>query len=218
MKPHDYLPRILVLLLVPLMSAATGPDTYHNDFEKAKPGKLPADFMVLDGSFAVRQIDGNKCLELAPDPIGMFGVLFGPAGSAAVDVKARVWSKPTGMRFPEFGVGAGDAGGWKLWLVPGQHALELRQADETKATTHFDWPAGKWTWLRLRVRPDKSGGWVIEGKAWPQDGKEPPAWQITATDKEPPPAGRASLWGVPFSEQPIRFDDLKMGAADGPTR
>lgn len=189
---------------------AAAPKPYTNDFEQAPPGKLPDDLMVFDGAFTVRQVDGNKCLELAPDPIGTFGVAFGPTDSAAVDVKARIWSQPTGKRFPEFGIGTGDAGGWKLWLVPGQDALELHKSDETKASVPFKWRPGKWTWLRLRVRKADAKSWVIEGKAWPEDGKEPEKWLMAARDAEAPPAGRGSVWGVPLSEQPIRFDDLSI--------
>ncbi|HXE53721.1 MAG TPA: hypothetical protein VN541_11925, partial [Tepidisphaeraceae bacterium] len=87
---------------------------YRNDFEKAEQGKVPPDMTVLDGTFTVREVDGNKCLELAGDPLGSFGVLFGPERITAMDVKARIWAAAKGKRFPEFGIGAGDAGGYKL--------------------------------------------------------------------------------------------------------
>src|SRR5947209_4317506 len=117
--------RSSIAAMIALALLAASPMEYSNDFEKSEVGKVPDDLMVLDGSFAVRTIEGNKCLELAADPIGTFGVLFGPATSATVGVQARVWSAATGKRLPEFGIGAGDAGGWKLWLVPAQHVIEL---------------------------------------------------------------------------------------------
>jgi len=119
----------------------TNPVAYSNDFEKAEVGKVPDEFMVLDGPFAVRQVDGNKCLELTGDPIGAFGALFGPAGVSGSEVSARIWASPTGKRFPEFGIGANDAGGYKLMLLPGQNVVELRKGEEPLATAPFKWTA-----------------------------------------------------------------------------
>jgi hypothetical protein len=186
---------------------ASPPAPYSNDFEKSEIGKAPDDFMILDGTFAVREVDGNKCLELAGDPIGSFGALFGPDGATAMDVKARIWAAASGKRFPEFGIGADDAGGNKLFVIPASHSIELRKGDDAVASVPFTWSSGTWTLLRLRVEP-KDKTWTIQGKAWPQGQSEPQAWTITATDPEAPSAGKASIWGNAYSEQPIRFDDL----------
>ena len=76
----------------------------------------------------------------------------------------------------------------------------------------FEWASGEWTTLRLQVR--KAGaGWVVEGKAWPATGAEPTGWQISIELKEAPSAGRAGLWGSPYSGTPIRFDDLVIAPA-----
>jgi hypothetical protein len=193
-----------------LVLAANSPKTYTNDFEKAEVGKVPDDFMVLDGTFAVREVDGNRCLELAPDPIGSFGALFGPDGLTAMDVKARIWASSAGKRFPEFGIGADDAGGFKLFLVPSKHILELRKGDDPVASVPFDWKDGAWTWLRLRVEPKDDKRWAISGKAWAQGQAEPGDWGVSALDSEAPSAGKASIWGSDYSEKPIRFDDLSV--------
>jgi hypothetical protein len=191
-----------------LLAADAAP--YANDFEKADIGKVPEDVMVLDGTFAVREVDGNKCLELAGDPVGSFGALFGPDGLVAMDVKARIWAAGAGKRFPEVGIGANDAGGYKLFAVLARHILELRKGDDPVASAPFQWDSGKWTWYRLRVEPRDGKTWQIRGKAWPDGQKEPENWMITAQDTETPSAGKASLWGSDFSEQPIRFDDLSV--------
>ena len=67
--------RILMFcgLAIFLIGAEASPTAYTNDFEKAEVGKVPDELMVLDGTFAVREVDGNKCLELAPDPVGSYG-------------------------------------------------------------------------------------------------------------------------------------------------
>jgi hypothetical protein len=195
---------------IALMGADAAPTAYTNDFEKAEVGKTPDDLMVLDGTFAVREVDGNKCLELAADPIGSYGALFGPEGLTAMDVRARIWAASSGKRYPEVGIGADDAGGYKLFLVPAKHFLELRKGDDPIASVPFAWKDGGWNWLRLHVQPKADKQWMISGKAWAQGATEPEKWTITASDNEAPSAGKASLWGSDFSEQPIRFDDLSV--------
>ena len=203
-----------MLLVVCSLALAPGavpePKGYANDFENSEPGKVPADIMVLDGTFAVRKVEGNKCLELAGDPIGSFGVLFGPDGLAAMEVKARIWAAASGRRFPEFGIGADDVGGYKLFLAPGRRDLELRRGEQTRASVPCDWSTGTWTWFRLRVAPTDKSTWLIEGKVWPQGKSEPGEWTIRYEDAKAPSPGKASLWGSDFSEQPIRFDDLSV--------
>lgn len=199
---------VLMCICGALIAADAAP--YANDFEKAEIGKVPEDVMVLDGTFAVREFGGNKCLELAGDPVGAFGALFGPDGLVAMDVKARIWAAASGKRFPEVGIGANDPGGYKLFAVPARHILELRKGDDPVASAAFPWQSGKWTWYRLRVEPKGAKTWQIRGKAWPDGQQEPANWMVTAQDTEAPSAGKASLWGSDFSEQPIRFDDLSV--------
>lgn len=199
---------ILFLLPLVLIAAQAVSPQYQNDFEKADIGKVPDDIMVLDGTFAVRQLDGNRFLELAGDPIGAFGALFGPDGLTSADVQARIQAEPTAKRFPEFGIGTGGPAGWKLFLVPQTQSIELRKGDDTKVSAKYTWTPGSWTWFRLQVEPKDKTTWEIRGKVWRQGEPEPKEWTITATDNQTPPAGKASLWGSDFSEKPIRFDDL----------
>lgn len=187
---------------------------YKNDFAAAAVGKIPDDIMVLDGTFTIAADHGNKCLELAGDPIGEFGALLGPAFGPAVDVKARVWAAATGKRFPEFGIGAGDAGGFRLFVAPGRHVLEIRSGEDTRASAPVEWKSGTLTWLRLRIDKQGAQKWLVRGKVWPQERKEPGDWMISTEAAAAPPAGRVSVWGETFSEQPIRFDDLSASGAD----
>jgi hypothetical protein len=201
----------IIFLLSGILLAADSsapPVAYGSQFDKTEVGKVPEDVMVLDGTFAIREFQGKKCLELAPDPIGSFGALVGPEGLTAMDVQARIWGAPTGKRFPELGIGANDAGGYKLFLVPQRHVLELRKGDEAVASIPFEWSGATWTWFRLRVESADQKTWTIQGKAWAQGQKEPQGWMLTQQDAEAPSAGKASIWGNDFSEQPIRFDDV----------
>src|SRR6185295_9336359 len=78
---------------------------YENNFETAEAGKVPEDFLVLDGGFAVKAEGTNKFLELPGTPLDSFGVQFGPSGNSEVAVSARINGTGKGRRFPTFGVG-----------------------------------------------------------------------------------------------------------------
>ena len=198
-----------------LAAAALGADAtkplYENNFEKAEVGKVPEEFLVLDGGFAVRQDGDNKFLELPGAPLETFGVLFGPVEKEGLAVSARVHGVGKGRRFPTFAVGLNGVAGYKLQVSPGKKLLELYKGDAVKASVPFEWASGQWTQLRLQVRKLKDGVWKIEGKAWMQ-GMSEPAWQISIDETEAPPAGRAAVWGCPYSGTPIRFDDLSVVA------
>lgn len=193
--------------------AQTGKVLYENNFEKAALDKVPDEMLVLDGGFAVKQEGDSKILELPGAPLETFGVLFGPSETANVEASARIFATNKGRRYPTFGVGLNGVGGYKLQISPGKKQIELFKGEEIVASKEFEWTANNtWTLLRLQVR--KIGDGVqVEGKAWKQGGEEPKDWQISYSDKSPAPAGRASVWGNPFSGTPIRFDDLKMLSA-----
>src|SRR5436309_127004 len=78
---------------------------YQNDFEKTEVGKIPAEFLVLDGNFVVKQEATNKFLELPGSPLENFAVQFGPPEISDISVSARINGKAQGRRYPVFGVG-----------------------------------------------------------------------------------------------------------------
>jgi len=201
-----------LILLVAVCCGADAPPSgpYANDFEKAELGKPADELMILNGNFNVVQIDKNKCLELSPDPVDGDGFLFGPAGLTGSTVSARIWASSTGHRFPEFGVGSNDAGGYKLVVVPTDGVVQLRKGDDVRTIAPFQWKSETWTRLKLHVAKSAEGKMQIEGKAWPDGSPEPKDWTITMQDAEAPSAGRSSAWGMPYSGTPIRFDDLSV--------
>ena len=200
--------------------AATGP--YANDFEKVEVGKSPEDVMATGTKCVVREAGGNRYLELPGDPLENKGVLFGPEGQAPINVSARIMGTSAGRLFPEFGVGAYDRGGYKLWLMPGVQKIELRKGEqgenespETKAQADYKgWESGKWTRFRLRVT-EAGGKHHVEGKVWPDGTKEPEQWTITVDDETPLEAGRASVWANPYSGTPVGVDDLRAAPVQG---
>src|SRR4051812_32447324 len=98
--------------------AAEAKKLYENNFEKAEVGKVPEDFLVLDGGFAVQQESGNKFLELPGAPLDTFGLLFGPTETNNVSASARIFGTGKGRRFPAFAVGLNGVGGLKLQVSP----------------------------------------------------------------------------------------------------
>ena len=186
---------------------------YENNFEQAALGKVPEDFLVLDGQFAVKEEGGNKFLELPGAPVDTYGVLFGPTEKEGIAVSARIFGTAKGRRYPTFAVGLNGQGAaaYRLQVSPAKKALELFKGDEVKATVPYEWKSGTWARLQLQVRKVKDGQWKVEGKAWAD--KEPSAWLVSFDEKEQPIAGKASIWGSPYATTPIRFDDLNVASA-----
>ncbi len=180
---------------------------YRNDFEHAALDTVPEDLLVLDGAFAVKEDQGNKFLELPGAPLDSFGVLFGPTLKDGVQASARVFGTAKGRRYPTFDLGLNGVAGYRVRVSPGRRLLELFRGDTVKASCPYTWLPGHWTELRLQVAKTSSG-WKVSAKAWPQDQAEPAGWMISFDDPEEVPAGRAILFGSPFSGTPIRFDDL----------
>ncbi len=180
---------------------------YENNFEQAKVGAVPEDFLVLDGGFAVKEVDGNKVLELPGAPLDTYGVLFGPSSSENVAVSARIFGAAKGRRFPVFDVGLCGVGGYKLRVSPGKKQLELYKGDALKTAVPLDWQPGKWTHLKLELAKAGDKEWKLAGKIW-QDGAEPAKPALEFTDTELPTPGRSSVSGMPYSGLPIWFDDF----------
>lgn len=191
---------------------APGKVLYQNDFSKGEIGKLPDEMLLLDGGFAVQDIAGNKALQLPGAPLDTFGVLFGPTESANVAVAVRVHSTKKGRREPAFAVGLNGNAGYRLQVSAAKKLIELYKGDEVVAKEPFTWESGSWTALKLRTRKVKADEYAVEGKVWKHGTPEPEKWTLTFTEKSEPIAGRASIWGNPFSGTPIAFDDLHVTA------
>jgi hypothetical protein len=169
--------------------------------------------LVLDGGFAVKEEGGNKFLELPGAPLETFGVLFGPTEASGLAVSARIQGAGKGRRFPTFAVGLNGVGGFKLQVAPAKKLVELVKGEEVVGSAPFAWESGSWTMLRLQCRKVKDGEFKLEGKAWKQGDAEPKDWQISHAEPAESPAGRPSVWGMPFAGTPIKFDDLQVGRA-----
>lgn len=187
--------------------------TYSLDFQSVDEGQVPSDFLILLGSFEVKSEGDQKFMELPGKPLETFGTLFGPEALMLGEVSGRIYGESTGRRFPALGIGYNGVGGFRLQVTPGKRALEIYNYDELKKTESYRWKSGQWLWMKLNVSEKETEDglvWVAQGKVWKEGEKEPEKWMIEyETDEEPFP-GRASVWGIPYSDKPIRFDDLKV--------
>lgn len=205
---------VLLMTTAAFTIADENADAPHwaNDFEAIKIGEEPEDGLVLEGTFTV-QADGdkNKALHLPGAPLGTFGILVGPRERADISVTARIRSERKGRRYPAFGVGLCGNSGYRLQLTPGRDEIELLLGDDVVKRVAYEWESGVWTRLRLEVRTTGDAKWNVRGRAWVDGADEPKAWAIEHGTETKPRKGGASLWGLPYSSQPIWFDDVVYG-------
>jgi hypothetical protein len=183
---------------------------FEQDFTQVPPGELPAEFMVLDGQFTVKEEAGNRFIELPGAPLDSFGVLFGNNAADGLELTARIHGTRSGRKFPTFAIGLNGVGGYKVRVSPAKGVVELVHGDDIKASAPFKWISGEWTRLKLAVKRQGEGV-RITAKAWQGD-TEPADWALTADEAVKLPAGKAGVWGLPFSGTPLRFDDLRIAA------
>jgi hypothetical protein len=203
---------LLLLLALLARTTALGQIKYENNFEKAQLDSTPEDFLVLDGAFAVKEVEGNKVLELPGAPLDTFGLLFGPTEKENISASARIFGAAKGRRFPVFDVGLNGVGGYKLRVSPGKKQIELYKGDTVKKAVPLEWQAGKWTHLKLQIVKNGESGWKIEGRIWQEGASESSKPTIELLDTEAPIAGRASISAMPYAGLPVWFDDLEVRA------
>jgi len=195
------------------LKAADKTPIYANDLEKEDIGFEPLDFLILEGDFKVKQEKGNRVLELPGSPIGRFGLLLGPTQQDGLEIRARVRSASKKRLAPSFGVGLNGVGGYKLLCSANRGEIELKKGGSVVAKKPLNWKSGAWTEFRLRIVKVKDGEWKVQGRLWVSGSPEPKSWQVEFIEKEEPPNGRPAIWGTPFSDKAILFDDLKVFTA-----
>ena len=206
-------------VILSLLGPATCPaaHSYTNHLNDAQSGEVPDEFMVLNGHFAVQESGQEKWLELPGTPSDTYVLLFGPTLSPETEglltVHGQFYGQAQGRRYPAFGLGAYGLGGFRLQVSPAKRELELFHGETMVASQPYQWRGETWTAMRLEVvrRQDR---WEVRGKAWPRDQPEPDSWPLTHRAEVRLFSGQASLWGIPYSGLPIRFDNLAVNHAD----
>lgn len=184
---------------------------YQTDFSKTEVGTVPPEFLVLEGQFAVRSDGTNQYLEVPGTPLDSLGVSFGPTFSpktdAGIAVSARIYGSGQGRRYPVLAVGICGARGFRLQVTPSKKQLELYQNEAVLAAQPFEWINNAWTHLQLQIKR-VDNRWTLEGRARSEGTNAAPATVITHLIEQEPLQGASTIWGVPYSGKPIRFDDL----------
>lgn len=183
---------------------------YKNDFESVKVGGIPDEFLVLEGDFSVKSDGTNKFLELPGAPLESFGVIFGPTEKDGFSVSARIYGTAKGRRMPTFAIGLNGVAGYRLRVSAAKRVIELYKRDDVVISVPYQWESGKWLWLRLEIRKGNTEEWRVSGKVWIDGTTEPLEPAFSWKETEEPYAGRASVWGSPYSGMPIRFDDFSV--------
>ena len=199
----------LIALLIPLV-VGRAETVYQNDFTTVPLGEEPADFLVLDGAFTVVKDGTNRVLELPGAPLDNFGALFGPSIRGGSQIQVSVFSRSKGRLAPAFGVGVNGLGGFRALVSGNKRTLEILRGDELLASVRFRWNGDVWVHLLLQAAPQSDGKWRVRAKVWEGDADPQERWLVVLEDQDAPPRGKASIWGHPFSGQPIRYDHLKV--------
>ena len=179
---------------------------YKNDFSADNRDGM----FVLGGDFKIAESEYGPVLVLPGEPLGDFGVLFGPRHQDSVAVRARILSNSMGRRMPAFSIGLNGRSGYRIRVSASAKAVELLKGNEVYATAPFKWSPESWTWLHLQVVKASKKRWIITGKVWLDGSSEPPDWIVQMEDLIGPQKGRASIWGMPFSGKDILFDDVSI--------
>lgn len=202
---------------VPAQSTEGNPGKilYENHFETTELEKVPDEFLVLDGAFAVKQDGTNKFLQLPGAPLETFGVLFGPTLESDMAVTTKIRGTAKGRRFPAFAVGLNGVGGYRLQVSAAKELVELYKGDQVVKTAPFHEKMGAWINLRLQVTKTAETAWKIEGTVWSDGAPEPSEATILFLENTKPIPGRATIWGSPYAGTPIQFDDLIVTSVSG---
>jgi len=181
---------------------------YQADFETTEVGEVPDDFLVLDGSFEVKEDEGKKFLELPGAPLDSFGIMFGPSARYGNEISARMFGTKKGRRYPVFGVALNGVNGFRLQVAPAKRSIELLKGKDVVAKTAFRWSGGSWLRLSLDVQQTGESEWTVSGRVWKEGKKTPTKPTLTHKETKEPRNGKPSIWGSPYSGTPIRYDDI----------
>lgn len=180
-------------------------------------GEVPKEVFVVEGKVQIAVKDGNKAIVIDPGAEltdACAQVAVSAAGESAIE--ARVFASKRARSVPKFGVSVHGMSGYRLLVNAAKKQLELVKADAVAASVPFTWTSDAWLKLKLEVKRGTGDAWLITGKAWPADAAEPSEAMIKAEDKGLKGQGKAGVWGTPYSQTPIYFDDIQVSVEVAP--
>lgn len=207
---------IVLSLAFTAIAAAEETKTFSFDCEAWAEGAPPQEVFVVDGNIKIAAKDGGKAIVINPNPITDATAQLGDAANGSASIAVKVFASRKGRSMPRFGVSAHGMNGFRLMVNPARKTLELVKTDEVIKSVPFAWTTDTWTKLRLEVKKTGDAAWSIAGRAWPAKGEEPKEPLIQHTDTTLKGQGKSAIWGTPYAETPIYFDDIRIEVAVSP--
>lgn len=181
-------------------------------------GDVPKEVFVVDGTIKIAAKDGNKAIMIDPSPITDATAQLGDSANGSASIEAKVFASKKGRSFPRFGVSVHGMNGYRLIANLSKKQVELVKGDQVVKSAPFNWTTETWTKLRLDVKKTSDTEWSITGKIWAADAEEPKEPAIQHTDATLKGQGKCAIWGTPFAETPIYFDDVKVAVTPAPAK
>jgi hypothetical protein len=202
--------RAAAILFLAATTAHAEPKKFAFDCEAWAEGEPPKEVFVVEGKFSVATKDKNKALEIGVGELVDANALLGDSANGSASIEARVFGTKQGRSMPRFAIGVHGQSGYRLMVFAAQKQLQLVKNDEVIKSIPFTWTSDAWLKLKLEAKKVSEGKWTITCKAWPADAAEPAEASITHEDPTLKGQGKCSIWGTPFSNTPIYFDDIKI--------
>lgn len=201
------------------MARAAELQTFTVNADAWAEGEVPKEVFIVEGKIQIAAKDGNKAIVI--DPASELTDACAQVASSAAgesSVEARVFASKRARSVPKFGVSVHGMSGHRLLVNAAKKQLEIVKADAVLATVPFIWTSDAWLKLKLEAKRGEGDAWTVTGKAWAADAAEPAEPTIKTDAKGLKGQGKAGLWGTPYSQTPIYFDDItvKIEAAPAP--
>ena len=207
MKASAFFPLFAALALT---ASAGEIKTFTINADEWAEGEVPKDVFVVDGTVKIAAKDGNKAIMIDATPIVDASAQLAVSASGAASIQAKVFASKRARSVPKFGVSVHGMSGYRLLINAAKKQLELVKSDVVAASVPYTWTSETWVKMKLEVKPGAGEAWVIEGKVWAADAQEPAEVAIKAEDKGLKGQGKSGVWGTPYSETPIYFDDVEV--------
>lgn len=210
-------PLCLSLLALGSFASAAELQTLTVNADAWAEGEVPKEVFIVEGKIQITAKDGNKAIAI--DPGSELTDACAQVGSSAAgesSVEARVFASKRARSVPKFGVSVHGMSGHRLLVNAAKKQLEIFKSDAVIATVPFTWTPDAWIKLKLEVKRGEGDAWLVTGKAWAADAAEPAEAMIKADAKGLKGQGKVGLWGTPYSQTPIYFDDITVKIETAP--
>ena len=197
------------LLALSSLASAAEIKTFTINADEWPEGEVPKEVFIVEGKITITAKDGNKAIVIDPGTEltdACAQVATSAAGESSIE--ARVFASKRARSVPKFGVSVHGMSGYRLLVNAAKKQLELVKSDAVLASVPFTWTSDAWLKLKLEAKRGAGDAWLITGKAWAADAAEPAEATVKADDKALKGQGKTGLWGTPYSQTPIYFDDI----------